>query len=109
MEVVTTDRAFAVGGGTTGGLWPQIVADVTGMSQLLTEQSVGACYGDAMFAGVGVGLGSEDSDWTTHSGRIDPEPGARDAYRPFYEAYRELHPATVGLQHRMAAIQRGGK
>lgn len=45
------DRGFAVGGGTTGGLWPQIVSDVTGMTQQITEQSVGACYGDAMFAG----------------------------------------------------------
>ena len=24
-------------------------ADVTGVTQLVTEQSVGACYGDAMF------------------------------------------------------------
>ncbi len=104
---VSTDHAFAVGGGTTGGLWPQIVADVTGVTQLVTEQSVGACYGDAMFAGVGTGLVSEDADWTTHSGRIEPTPGAREAYQPFYQAYRELHAATVDLQHRMAKVQRG--
>ncbi len=104
---VSTDRGFAVGGGTTGGLWPQIVSDVTGMTQQITEQSVGACYGDAMFAGVGTGLVSEDTDWTTHSGVIEPTPGAREIYRPFYQAYRELHPATVDLQHRMAKVQRG--
>ena len=97
-----------MGGGTTGGLWPQIVSDVTGMTQLITEQSVGACYGDAMFAGVGVGLVDDDTDWTTHSGTITPTPGAREVYQPFYQAYRELHPATVDLQHRMAKVQRGG-
>ena len=105
---ISTDRSFAVGGGTTGGLWPQIVSDVTGMTQLITEQSVGACYGDAMFAGVGVGLVDDDTDWTTHSGTITPTPGAREVYQPFYQAYRELHPATVDLQHRMAKVQRGG-
>jgi xylulokinase len=103
----STDRAFAVGGGTIGGLWPQIVADVTGMRQEITEQSVGACYGDAMLAGVGVGLVSEDSDWTTHSGIVEPNPAAREAYEPYYRAFRELHENTADLQHRMAALQRG--
>lgn len=106
---VKTEMSFATGGGTTGGLWPQIVSDVTGMTQQLTEQSVGACYGDAMFAGVGTGLVSEDTDWTEHSGTIEPTPGAREIYQPFYQAFRELHPATVDLQHRMAKVQRSGK
>lgn len=46
-----------------------------------------------MFAGVGIGLVSENTDWP-HSGVIEPTPGAREIYRPFYQAYRELHPAT---------------
>ena len=26
-------KAFAVGGGTKGGLWPQIISDITGLTQ----------------------------------------------------------------------------
>ena len=35
----------AVGGGTQGGLWMQIVSDVTGREQVLPKQIIGACYG----------------------------------------------------------------
>ena len=103
----STDRSFAVGGGTTGGLWPQIISDVTGLRQEITEQSVGACYGDAMLAGVGAGLVAEDAQWSARTGVVEPNPAAREVYDAYYADYRELHRATVGLQHAMAARQRG--
>ncbi|MFT4296097.1 MAG: FGGY-family carbohydrate kinase [Micropruina sp.] len=104
----SAQRAFAVGGGITGGLWPQIVSDVTGLTQEITEQSVGACYGDAMLAGVGAGLIAEDADWATRTGVVEPNPAAQEAYQPYYRTFRELHRATAGLQHRMADLQRRG-
>ena len=102
----STDRSFAVGGGTTGGLWPQIISDVTGLRQEITEQSVGACYGDAMLAGVGAGLVSEDAQWSARTGFVEPNPAAQEAYEFYYSAYRELHRSTVNLQHAMAERQR---
>lgn len=98
-------RAYAVGGGTKAGLWPQIVSDVTGLTQEITEQSVGACYGDAMLAGVGVGLLDADADWTTVTGLVEPDPQARQTYDVLYGMYRELHRATEHLQHGLAHLQ----
>ena len=46
----------AVGGGTQGGLWTQIVSDVTGREQQVPDQTIGASYGDALLAAIGTGL-----------------------------------------------------
>jgi xylulokinase len=40
-------RLVAVGGGTKGGLWTQIVSDVLGREQVMPTVTIGACYGDA--------------------------------------------------------------
>lgn len=42
------ERVIAVGGGTKGGLWTQIISDITGVNQRLPERNIGAPYGDAM-------------------------------------------------------------
>ena len=39
-----------------GGLWTQIVSDVTGRGQQVPEQTIGASYGDALMAAIGGGL-----------------------------------------------------
>ena len=44
-------RLVAVGGGTKGGLWTQIVSNVVGRDQVLTRETIGASYGDALLAG----------------------------------------------------------
>ena len=100
-------KAFAVGGGTKGGLWPQIISDITGLTQEITEQSVGACYGDAMLIGVAGGFIDEDADWSPRVGTIEPNPDNQERYDELYDIYRHLHPATVELQHKLAAIQQG--
>ncbi|HQD23024.1 MAG TPA: FGGY-family carbohydrate kinase [Arachnia sp.] len=101
----TPTRLFSVGGGTTGGLWPQIVSDVTGLAQDITQQSMGACYGDAMLAGVASGIVERDAEWTSVARRVEPNPEAKRVYDELYAVYRELHPRTADLQHRLAALQ----
>jgi xylulokinase len=70
-------KAFAVGGGTKGGLWPQIISDITGLTQEITEQSVGACYGDAMLIGVAGGFIDEDADWSPRWAQSNQTPTTR--------------------------------
>ena len=53
-EDVSIDQIFAVGGGVNNALWMQIVADVTGREINTPDVTVGASYGDAMMAAVGV-------------------------------------------------------
>lgn len=98
-------KAFAVGGGTKGGLWPQIISDVTGLSQEITEQSVGACYGDAMLIGVAGGFIPEDADRSPRVGSVEPIEANHKVYDELYGVFRHLHPATVELQHQLAAFQ----
>lgn len=53
---VSVTQVRSVGGGTRSSLWNQIKADVLGMPVLLPQTSVGAPFGDALLAGMGVGL-----------------------------------------------------
>ncbi|WP_326550407.1 FGGY-family carbohydrate kinase [Micromonospora sp. NBC_01813] len=96
-------RVIAVGGGARS-LWTQIVSDVTSCAQLIPEQTIGACYGDAYLAAVGVGLATTADDWTRRAGMVRPNPGATTRYDQYYQAYRELYPATRPITHRLAAL-----
>jgi len=98
-------RIVGVGGGTQGGLWTQIVTDVTGRRQLLPAQTIGASYGDALLAAIGAGLAAPGTDWSQVSAQIDPDPAHRELYDELYDAYCELYPATREQVHRLAAIQ----
>ncbi len=54
-------RRVAVGGGTKGGLWTQMVSDVTGREQEIPGVTIGASYGDALLAAIAAGLAAPDA------------------------------------------------
>jgi xylulokinase len=98
-------RIFAVGGGTQGGLWTQIVSDVTQREQIVPAETIGASYGDALLAAIGTGLASADADWSRVGARVEPDPEPRGLYDELYETYRELYPSVRTQLHRLAAVQ----
>ena len=98
-------RVVAVGGGTQGGLWTQIVSDVTGRAQEVPEQTIGASYGDALMAAIAVGLVPPETDWTRIARVVEPDPSTKELYDELYAVYRDLYPATKEQVHRLAAIQ----
>jgi len=98
-------RVVAVGGGTQGGVWTQIVTDVTGREQLLPAETIGASYGDALIAAIGTGVVPPETDWSRVSNRLVPDPGLRGLYDELYETYCDLYPATKEQLHRLAAVQ----
>ncbi|MGI8696706.1 MAG: FGGY-family carbohydrate kinase [Mycobacteriales bacterium] len=98
-------RIVAVGGGTQGGLWTQIVSDVTGREQLLTVETIGASYGDALMAAIGVGLVPPATDWARAATTVVSDPSRRELYDGLFETYTELYPATRDLVHRLADNQ----
>jgi len=102
------ERLVAVGGGTKGGLWTQIVSDVTGRQQDLPEQTIGASYGDALLAARAVGLAEPDTDWSTISATVEPNAENREVYDELYKVYRDLYSATREHVHRLADMQRVG-
>jgi xylulokinase len=102
---VRAERIVAVGGGTKGGMWTQIMSDVTGVPQHLPAETMGACYGDALFAARVAGLVDDDTVWASPGETIEPNPEHRDVYDRLYAIYGELYPATKAQAHALAALQ----
>lgn len=98
-------RIVAVGGGTQGGLWTQIVSDVTGRTQEVPAETIGASYGDALMAAIGTGLIAADTDWATAGSIIVPDAARRPVYDDLYVRYNALYPATKDLVHGLADLQ----
>ncbi|MET8287515.1 FGGY-family carbohydrate kinase [Streptomyces sp. NPDC051639] len=98
-------RIVAVGGGTKGGLWTQIVSDVTGREQQVPAQTIGACYGDALLSAVGLGLVPRDTDWAVVEKTVRPQAHTREIYDRLYASYTALYPATLHIVHDLADMQ----
>lgn len=98
-------RVVAVGGGTQGELWTQIVSDVTGLAQTVPNVTIGASYGAAFLA---ARLDGEEhiSDWNPPAHVREPNPELRETYDILYEQYRALYPATRDVVHVLAEQQR---
>jgi xylulokinase len=99
-------RIVAVGGGTTGALWTQIVSDVTGREQVVPAKTVGASYGDAYLAACAVGAPSI-AEWNPPAAIVRPRPEHESLYDDLYELYRDLYAATAPAVHALADAQIG--
>jgi len=113
LELLDTEenpvkRLVAVGGGTQGRLWTQVVSDVTGREQEVPQETIGACYGDALMAAIGCGLVPPETNWARIAGVIEPNPMVRPLYDELYDLYTSLYPATRDHAHALARIQELG-
>jgi xylulokinase len=104
-DLTPVHRLAAVGGGTRGGLWTQIVSDVTGREQHVPEQTIGASYGDALMAAIGIGAVPPDTDWARTGQTVTPNQEARETYDTLYRSYCDLYPATKPVVHQLARLQ----
>jgi xylulokinase len=103
---VAPRRLVAVGGGTRSSLWTQVVADVTGVEQVIPEVTLGASYGDALLAGIGSGVVAREAHWNRPAATLSPDPATASRYDELYAVYRGLYPATLNLAHQAAQVQR---
>ena len=106
-EGVEAKRILAVGGGTKNLTWMQIVADVAGISMNVPAQNIGASYGDAFMAGLGVGIFKDYSDisqWVTMAHVIEPQKERKAVYDQNYEIFLDLYKYTKPLMHRLSDI-----
>ncbi len=112
MEVLTESappqRVVAVGGGTAGDLWMQIVSDVAGLLQEVPRVTVGASFGDAFLAAVGVGAARVEDEWNPPARVIEPDETTAPTYDELYRVFRALYPAAREQMHELARVQRGG-
>ncbi|MDH2414308.1 FGGY-family carbohydrate kinase [Nocardioides sp. CER19] len=95
-------RIVAVGGGTQGALWTQIVSDITGRDQVVPSQTIGASYGAALLAAQAVAEVSIE-DWNPV--RETRSPVQQAAYADLYPRYLDLYTSTRDLAHALAARQ----
>jgi xylulokinase len=93
----TPRRLMAVGGGTKNRLWLEATSNVSGMSQILARRTIGASYGDACLAAIGVGDASRDeiTRWNPVEREVLPVGDA--AYDRNYRIFKALYPATRRL------------
>jgi xylulokinase len=96
------ERVIAVGGGTKSPVWLQVVSDITGKPQQIPAITLGASYGDAFLAGLGVGVFDSYQDidtWLRHHRTIEPNPETTAKYERYWPIYLELYRRTKDLMH----------
>ncbi|MGO4488915.1 FGGY-family carbohydrate kinase [Microbacterium sp. 2RAF4] len=102
-------RIVAVGGGTQGRLWLQIVSDVTGLVQEVPATTIGASYGAAFLAATATAASGESpaiADWNPIAQRIHPDEGLRPLYDTLFDRYVRLYEGSRPVVHELAATQR---
>ena len=102
-------RVVAVGGGTRNATWLQTVSDITGVPQMVPEQTIGASYGDAFMAGLASGIIPDRSvlngQWVRPARTYEPNPALFDMYSERYDIFRRLYESTKDDVHILAQSQ----
>jgi len=102
-------RVVAIGGGTNSEVLLQIVSDVTKLEQLVPKITLGACYGDAFLAGLGIGHNKSLKDilsWVEWDKKITPIGKNSSLYSEYFKLYKELYRATSKVSHNLVAISK---
>lgn len=92
-------RVVAVGGGTNSDLWLQIVSDITGVTQEIPLETIGASYGAALLGAIGAGLLAPGTDWARPLRQIAPQERNRESYDALFALYGDLYRQTSGIVH----------
>ena len=95
-------RIFAVGGGARSNVWLQMIADITNCEILKEDVTVGASFGDALMAALGIGDIGSFADLRSLIGEgksFYPNPENRQVYDTGLSIYKELYARTKDLMH----------
>jgi xylulokinase len=110
-EGANVERVIAVGGGTQGSLWPQIVSDVTGLEQIIPTVTIGASFGVAFLAASALAPKLSPAqgpilieDWNPPESIISPSHDRAGLYSELFDLYVELYTSTKSLVHRLGDI-----
>jgi len=88
---------FAVDGGAKSRTWRQIITDITGLPQIYSRRRLGAPFGDAYLAGIGVGIFKNFEYIKNFLGEIEittPNFDNYNLYNKYYNLYLELYEKT---------------
>jgi xylulokinase len=94
-------RLMAVGGGTKNRLWLEATSHVSGLPQILARRTIGASYGDACLAAIGVGDLERAAITTWNPVEREIRPVGDPVYGRNYRIFKELYRST---RHLMAEL-----
>jgi xylulokinase len=84
-------KILMIGGGARSSLWPQIVADVSGIPVVVPEQKESACAGAALLAGAGSGvfrtIEEAAGKFTGEAGTVEPNAENAEVYRDAFHRF----------------------
>lgn len=93
---------YAVGGGVKAPLWMQIVADILGIEIHTTDVTIGASFGDAAMAAIGVGHFASFAELRKYihpAKTYQPDPEQHEKYKPYVRIFTELYQRNCDLMH----------
>jgi autoinducer-2 kinase len=107
LEIITeltgasfTEMTFS-GGAAKGALWPQIIADVTGLPTRVPAVTESSALGAALCAAVGAGLHSSLTELEpvlrSRTATFQPDPAAVGVYRDGYQTWRRVYARMLDL------------
>lgn len=88
----------AVGGGAASAPLLQLVSDIAGITQSVPRRTIGAALGDARLAAEALGWETPAAAWNPIERVVRASPGARAAFDPMFERFKELYRATRHMQ-----------
>ncbi|MBR4910316.1 MAG: xylulokinase [Clostridia bacterium] len=98
LNIPYNTTVTAIGGGTKGQLWRQILSDVLGLTMITTESS-DSSLGSAMLAGVASGVFADPSDAVKKCVKQKdityPDPANTAKYREVFKEYKIIHDALA--------------
>ena len=93
---------YAVGGGVKAPLWMQIVSDILGIEIHTTDVTIGASFGDAAMAAIGVGHFASFAELRKYihpAKTYRPDPEQHEKYKPYVRMFTELYQRNCDLMH----------
>jgi xylulokinase len=106
---INIEEIRSVGGGTRSALWNQIKADILGIPVLIPEASIGAPFGDAILAGMGLGYFGDVNqslrDMIRIRDRYEPDMENHFTYREVFTIFRSIYESLRNDFDRLAALR----
>lgn len=90
-----TTEVIVTGGGARSSFWCQMFADCTGRRMLIPEGTEFGGKGDAIIAGIGIGIYDDFDDARQKTFRLarshEPDSSRNQSYNKIYPIYRDLY------------------
>jgi xylulokinase len=97
-------KIMATGGGTKNSVWLQIISDITGQEIKTPLNTIGACFGDAMMAAIGIQYFKDYANLAAlikEGDSYKPNFENHEKYKTYQAFFDELYPLTKNLAHRL--------